>query len=45
MEQEVTLLDDLKRMKEEMDRVWNELFENTPEKKEEVWKGRQRKEE
>ena len=31
----ITFLGDLKRMKEEMDRVWNELSENASEKKEE----------
>jgi hypothetical protein len=35
MECGITFLGDLKRMKKEMDRVWNELFENAPEKKQE----------
>ena len=40
MERGVTLLDDLRRMKEEMDRAWNNLLEKSATAKEwEIWQG------
>jgi hypothetical protein len=35
MEWGITFLDELQKMKEEMDRKWNDLFERSPGKKEE----------
>lgn len=40
MERGITLFDRLQRMKEEMDRVWNNLIEENPGGKEqEAWQG------
>ena len=37
MEWGIAFLDDLKKMKEEMDRVWNDLFEKSSDKEEVTW--------
>jgi hypothetical protein len=37
MEWGITFLDDLKKMKEEMDRVWNDLFEKSSDEEEVAW--------
>jgi hypothetical protein len=33
----ITSLDELQKMKEKMDRVWNEFFEEIPKNEEKVW--------
>jgi hypothetical protein len=37
MEWGIKFLDEMQKMKEEMDRVWNDLFEESPKKREESW--------
>ena len=37
MEWGITFLDDLKKMKEEMDRVWDDLFEKSSDEEEITW--------